>query len=63
MTVERLHERGRALGAWIDAGGSTSRLIKLDCRVRRGECSDWPGRSAEEPERRGVDAQRKGDGR
>ncbi len=63
MTFDRLHERGAALGRWIDAGGSTVRLIKLDCRVRRGEVTDWPGRTADEPERRGVDAERNGSGR
>ena len=52
MTAERLHERGRALGALIAAGVSTVKVIRLDCRVRRAEVTDWPGRTAEQPERR-----------
>jgi len=51
LTFERLHERGAALGTWIDARGSISRLVALDRDVRRGRCTDWPGRPPG-PERR-----------
>lgn len=50
LTFARLHERGSALGAWIDARGSVDRLAALDRAVRRGRITDWPGRTAEEPE-------------
>jgi hypothetical protein len=50
MTTERLAERGRALLAWEAAGGAFDRLVALDCRVRRGARSDWPGRTARCPE-------------
>jgi len=50
MTSERLHERGAALGALLDGGINVARLIRLDGRVRRGECSDWPDRPAWQPE-------------
>jgi len=51
LSFERLHERGQAAGAWIDAGGSVGRLAALDRAVRRGRITDWPGREPG-PERR-----------
>jgi hypothetical protein len=50
----RLHERGTALGAWIDAGGSVDRLADLDRAVRRGRVTDWPGREPGPEVRNGI---------
>lgn len=54
MTVERLVERGNAMVAWLEAGGSVNRLATLDRRVRRGERSDWPHRPWADERRQGV---------
>jgi hypothetical protein len=54
LDSERLHERGRALGAWLDAGGSVDRLAALDRAVRRGWVTDWPGREPGEEVRNGI---------
>lgn len=50
LTFGRLHERGTALGRWIDAGGDVDRLVALDRATRHAERTDFPGRPAEEPE-------------
>jgi hypothetical protein len=54
LTAERLEERGRALGAWLAAGLSIERLIRLDRAVRRGTRSDWPGRESGPEVRQGI---------
>jgi hypothetical protein len=56
LSFARLHERGAALGEWIRLGLSVDRLVRLDGRVRRARCSDWPGRSAGPEPRTGAPA-------
>lgn len=56
LDVERLHERGRALGAWLDAGGDVDRLAALDRRVRHAQTTDWPGRAPGPEVRNGIPA-------
>jgi hypothetical protein len=51
---ERLHERGAALGAWIDLGLSVDALADLDRDVRRGRVTDWPGRDPGPEVRNGI---------
>jgi hypothetical protein len=55
LRFERLHERGAALGAWLDAGLDLERLLRLDRRVRAARVTDWPGRRPG-PEPRAGDA-------
>jgi hypothetical protein len=54
LDFERLHERGAALGVWIDAGCSVDRLAALDRAVRRGRVTDWPGRDPGPEVRNGI---------
>jgi hypothetical protein len=54
LDFERLHERGTALGDWIDAGCSVDRLADLDRDVRRGLVTDWPGRGPGPEVRNGI---------
>jgi hypothetical protein len=51
---ERPHERGVALGHWIDAGCSVDALADLDRHVRRGLVTDWPGREPGPEVRNGI---------
>jgi hypothetical protein len=44
MADARLQERGRALGALLNARVSATRLIQLDAAVWSGCTSDWPQR-------------------
>jgi len=50
----RLHERGVALGKWIDLGLSVDALAGLDRNVRRGRVTDWPGRESGPELRNGI---------
>jgi hypothetical protein len=52
--AERRRERGRALRAWVEAGGDVGALADLDRRVARAAATDWPGRRAGPEPRQGI---------